>query len=163
MKNEKGITLVALVVTIIIMLILAGVGIKIGFDAGEKTKLENIKLNMATIKSKAKIIAEKNSYDSEENLLEGMALLEATDYIISEELQNLLEKQENGELKYKKCYIWEAQDFKEQGINTISINKTKFYIIDYSTCEIFYSIGYQGKYTLTELNNIKYSVKSIDK
>lgn len=161
MENQKGITLVTLVVTIIIMLILAGVGIKMGFDAGEKTKLENIKLNMSTIKSKAKIIAEKNSYDATNNPLLGVAIAEATDYTIPEGLQNLLQKQEDGELKYKQCYVWEAQNLKDQGMN-ISISKTRFYIIDYHTCEIFYSEGYNGIYNLTELNNIKYSVKSTD-
>jgi Tfp pilus assembly major pilin PilA len=156
MEHQKGITLIGLVITIIIMLILTGVGIKIGYDAGEKTKIENIKLNMATLRTKAKIIADKNSYDSDTNKLVGVPIAEQEGYIISEELEKILQEQESGQSKYKKCYIWEAEDFEEQGINTISINKTKFYIIDYDTCEVFYSIGHEGMYKLSDINNVKY-------
>lgn len=131
--KEKGITLVALIVTIILMLILAGVGIKFGIDANDKTKLENIKLNMETIRLKAQIIADKNSNDETANPLIGIKVADNTTYTIPEELTTLLNTQENGELKYKSCYILEQTDIESQGLTTIKINKTKFYIVDYGT------------------------------
>jgi type II secretory pathway pseudopilin PulG len=109
-KQENGITLIALIVTIIIMLILAGLGIKFGIDANEKTKLENIKLNMETIRLKTQIIADKNSNDGTLNPLIGIKIEDNTTYTIPEELQTLLQTQENEELKYKSCYILEQTD-----------------------------------------------------
>ena len=46
LKKEKGITIIALIITIILMLILAGVGMHFGSDAIERTRLEDIKTDM---------------------------------------------------------------------------------------------------------------------
>ena len=69
LKIEKGITLVALVITIIIMLILVGVGLHFGGDAVETAKLEDIKTDMISIKTKAKIVAEQYNFKDIENLV----------------------------------------------------------------------------------------------
>ena len=51
--NEKGITLVALVVTIIILLIIAGIALSGGKNTIKRANLESIKTNMLLIKAKA--------------------------------------------------------------------------------------------------------------
>lgn len=58
-KNNNGITMIALVVTIIVLMILAGVSIMYGTDAVSKVKQEGIITNMIAIKSKAKVLAEE--------------------------------------------------------------------------------------------------------
>lgn len=151
MDKEKGITIISLVITIIIMIILAGVAIKVGLDAVEKAKVEDIKTNMISIKTKAAIIAEKNSFDSSSQNLIGLTLADKGSFVISTQLQSVLDTQENGTAKYTKCYIWTQDDLKSQGLNTIKVDENKFYIVDYSTGEVFYSLGYNGEYTLTDL------------
>ena len=59
MYNNKGITLTALVVMIIVIMILAGITIIQGSDLIKTTKVETYVTNMITIKSKAKIYAEE--------------------------------------------------------------------------------------------------------
>lgn len=61
LKQNKGITLVALTVMIIVISILAGISITQGTGLIEKTKLENYKTNMITIKAKSKVYAEEIS------------------------------------------------------------------------------------------------------
>ena len=69
LKIENGITIIALIITIILMLILAGVGMHFGSDALDKAKLEDIKTNMISIKTKAKIVAEQYNFKDIDNLI----------------------------------------------------------------------------------------------
>ena len=58
-EDNRGITLVALVVTIIVLLILAGIGINTGISSMEKVKLEELKTNMLLIEAKARECVEE--------------------------------------------------------------------------------------------------------
>ena len=61
-KEEKGITLVALMVTIIVMLILAAVTINFSTTQIRNANLQNFKTNMLLIEAKAKEYVEKANY-----------------------------------------------------------------------------------------------------
>ena len=50
-KQEKGITLTALVVTIIVLSIIAGIGINYGRDTIEKAHLEELETNKLSLHS----------------------------------------------------------------------------------------------------------------
>lgn len=54
LKNQKGITIVALVVTVVVILIIAGITVKYGTDAIKTAKVESLMTNMITIKAKGK-------------------------------------------------------------------------------------------------------------
>ena len=58
-SNKNGITLISLIVTIIVLLILAGITITEGKLLIKKAKIESIMTNMITIKSKAKVLVEE--------------------------------------------------------------------------------------------------------
>ena len=72
-KGQKGVTLVALIVTIIVLLIIAGISIMKGTDLISMSKAETVETNMLTIKAKAKEYIENvdslnwASNDSNEN------------------------------------------------------------------------------------------------
>ena len=54
MKKNKGITMMVLVITIVILLILAGISIGVGNNVIKKSELENLKTNMLLVKVKGK-------------------------------------------------------------------------------------------------------------
>ena len=54
MKENKGITMVVLVITIVVLLILAGISIGTGNNIIKASQLENLKTNMLLVKVKAK-------------------------------------------------------------------------------------------------------------
>lgn len=58
-SNKNGITLISLIVTIIVLIILAGITITEGNSLIKKAKIESIMTNMITIKSKAKVLVEE--------------------------------------------------------------------------------------------------------
>ncbi len=151
-SNQKGITIIALIVTIIIMLILVTVTIEFGTGEIERTKLEDIKTTMLLIKGRAQIVADKEDFgESYDNA--GMIILsEATGYDVSN-LQNTFNNLENT----SKLYIWEQTAMDNNNIQ-VTITSTDFFVIDYATGEVYYSLGYtyEGNtyYSLTDLQNI---------
>jgi len=143
-KKDQGITIVALVITIVIMLILVGVSIKIGTDVISRSQLEDIKTNMLAIQGKARIIKEKNDFGEED--LKGISLSEDSSYIVDE---NILPADKSG------CYIWGEEILEEEGLSSIETTSEKFYIVDYNNdCEVYYSLGVKGKYSLTDLKDM---------
>ena len=59
LKENKGITLTALVVSIIVIMILAGISITQGSNLIKTTKVENYVTNMITMRAKVKIYGEE--------------------------------------------------------------------------------------------------------
>ncbi len=143
LKNEKGITIIALIITIILMLILVGVTVKVGTKEISKAKLEDIKTEMISIKTRAEIVKDKYDFKDIDNLV-GTKLSEATDYN-TEAIVIPDESKEN-------CYIWTQEDLNSQELSSIKVDKDKFYVVYYGDdIEIYYSKGVDGKYSLTEL------------
>ena len=62
-KNNKGITLLALIITIIILIIIVGTSMKYGMDAITYTTFQNTKTNMLLIEVKAKECVENANFD----------------------------------------------------------------------------------------------------
>lgn len=167
LKKENGITIIALVITVIIMIMLAGVSVYYGSDAVKKGKLEDIKTNMISIKTKAKIVVEEYNFKDIENLV-GTKLdndveqagMQFGTYKIPDELQKIFEaKDENGENKFDitRLYVWTKEDLASQSLSAINIDNEAFYIVYYNLentneCEVYYSKGFDGKYSLSELN-----------
>ncbi len=160
MNLNKGITIIALIITVVVMLILAGVGVYYGSDAIEKARLEDIRTNMFQIKSKAKIVAEQYNFKDIDNLV-GTPLYEENktmqDYVaqaIPDELESIFSNLENKD----KLYLWSQNDLNNEGLNSIQINAEEFYIVYYdlkdtNATEVYYSKGFDGAYSLTDLQN----------
>lgn len=160
MKSNKGITIIALVITVIVMLILVTVTIEYGTGEIEKAKLEDLKATMLLIKGRAKIAIDKENFGEDYNK-EGMTKLtdEATlpeDISKNYNLENLKSIFNNLEDKTK-LYIWEQTAMDNNSID-VEITSEEFYVIDYNTKEIYYSLGFTHEgntyYSLTELQNI---------
>lgn len=144
LKVENGITIIVLIITVIIMLILVGVSLHFGTDAVERARLEDIKTDMISIKTKAKIVAEQYNFKDIENLV-GNSLS-------NEEIQKLGLSEKNS----KQLCKWSSNDLSSQGLSTI---EGDVYVVYYdldnpNNCEVYYLNGYEGKYSLSELQDI---------
>ena len=155
-KNKNGITLILLIVTVIIMAILATVTITFSKKGVDKARLEDIKIDMLLLQGKSKTIYERYTF-KEIDKLTGIeynpANSNTTSYVINQELKNILKTKTDGVF-----YIWEQKDLEENGIGTIKITSTQFYIVDYASGEVYYSSGCtkDGKtyYSLTEIQGL---------
>lgn len=143
LKSQKGITIIALVITIILMLILVGVGINYGGDAIEKAKLEDIKTDMISIKTRAKIITEQYNFKDIESLVGST--------ISSEEIETLGLSVEDSDNIRK----WNTEDLSSQKLDNIDGDK---YVVFYdlenpNNCEVYYLEGYKGEHSLSSLQD----------
>ncbi len=168
MKNYKGITLISLVITIIVMIILSGVGITQGNKLIKQAKIESIITTMITIRSKAKVYAEevnsqvwdlKDDINAKQNrkkeiFLESFNMQETT-----------LTKEAEGELnqEIKENGGYESYELSQDTIEKIGLKdavaETDFVVVynnnDYTKLDVIKKSGinYKGKkyYTLSKL------------
>lgn len=167
MKSNKGITLVALAITIVVVLILASITINYGTKAIKKSQLENMKTNMLLIKAKAKEYVEQanfkagvnNEYKDENGNLKE---------VVASELKGTLE---NDTFSYITLddgqYLYNVNsELENMGLKNVNIDngKNEKYLVRYdvknATVEIYNTIGYNDngttKNSLTQLEQIEY-------
>ena len=141
-KIEKGITLVALIITIIVMLIIVGVTVNFSTDAIKKANLEDIKTDMISIKTKAKIIAEKYNFKDIDSLV-GNTITDS-------------EAQKLGLTNSENIRKWSDSDLASQNLSAIEGNQ---YVVEYNLenpndCEVYCLEGYENMHSLTQLQGI---------
>ena len=114
-KSEKGVTLVALLVTIIVMLIIAGVTVATS-SIIDKVQTQQAVANMLLIQTKVKIIMEKASFaGTTEGYYVGIP-------------------QESG------LYEYDEATLRDMDLGTIKPNGEK-YLVNYATGDITYQKG----------------------
>lgn len=152
LKQTKGITIIALIVTIIIMLILATVSIEFGKGEVQKAKLEDMKTTMLLIKGRAQIVADKEEFGESYDNTGMVKLVDASGYDLS-----LLQPTLNELADTSNLYIWEQTAMDNNNID-VEITTEDFFVIDYSTGEVYYSLGYiyEGNTYYSLTRNAKY-------
>lgn len=150
-KQNKGITIIALIITIIIMLILATVTIEFGTGEIKRAKLEDLKTTMLLIKGRAQIVADKEEFGEDYDSTGMLKLSEATDYNTAN-LQSIF-----SDIDTSNLYIWNQTAMDNNSID-VEITKEDFFVVDYETGEVYYSLGFTYEdniyYSLTELQNV---------
>ncbi len=156
MKKERGITLVALVITIILILILAGIA---GYEGGkiiQQSNLQTISANMLLIQAKAQTLAEKAEFSGdEENSLKGV------------KVENIAEEEplRKAGITTGEYYKWDANTLEENGLSGVSIEDGEVYYVNYQVgetadVEVVISSGYKHVdgnvyYKLSDIKNLR--------
>lgn len=175
MRKENGITIIVLVITIIVLMIIAGISINEGGKSINMSKLENLKTNMLLIKAKAKEYAENANFklgtnidslssEDKDKRIE-TALKELTGEKVSEADYNILENIKidiSNIPEYVYYYKLTDDNLKQLGLGSIKLEKDEFYIIEYNIkdikIEIYNTKGFENDktyyYSLTELENL---------
>lgn len=177
MKKNKGITMIVLVITIALLLILAGISIQSGGNIIKRADLENLKTDMLLIKVKGKEYVENanfnlgTSFDKLTDETEkGKRIEMAKSKLKGTEIQNASElskfgitsdqfEQEKNNLSL--YYALSTSDLEEIGMDDVSSKGQ--YIIKYNvkdmTIEIYNTQGFENKdktyYSLSELENLE--------
>ena len=76
--NQKGITIVSLVITIIILLIIGGATVYIGTSVIKQATLQTVNTNMMLIQAKTKTIAEQAKFNNNQDNYKGTVLSEVS-------------------------------------------------------------------------------------
>ena len=173
MKKNRGITMVALVITIVVLLIIAGISIGAGNNAIKNSKLENLKTNMLLIEVKAKEQIENakfrlgTSFDKATEEEKTNRVNTAKTEFIGEEIvdgnifnNNIKEDNTNNIYYYKLS----TQNLIDMGLKNVkSDEKEGYYIVKYdlknSTIEIYNTEGFDDEgnvvYSLTDIKQVR--------
>lgn len=156
----KGITLISLVITIIVLLIIAGISVYSGKETIEKAQLESLRTNMLLIQAKAK------EYVEEANFKMGISPDDAKKATVREEVyegEAKLQKATNvtapESIPVADCYKVTEETLNDWGLDKIEIKAEEYYLIQFddtnATVEIYNTKGYNGSYSLTEIDAIE--------
>lgn len=166
-KSEKGITLVALMITIIITLIIAAVATSSGIATNKKAKYYNAISQLKTVQYEVNSMYEKYKNGDKDIILVGEEISDSTVTSDNKKVKELskkafsaLEVSEEQQLKYR--YF-----SKEYLTNTLDINGITYdFIIDVSNRDVILLKGvkYENKiyYSLSQLENEQYNVKYVE-
>lgn len=157
-KDTKGITLIALVITIVVLAIIVGVSLNIGGQLFNNVNLKTLDTNMLLIQAKVKVISEKNNFD-ENTPLKGSKVADITNDSDINKLKNegvIVES----DASYQSYYLWNQDILNEEGLDSIKLKDNEKYIVNYETEEIIYIPGYKHTddktyYKLSDLTRIQ--------
>ena len=149
MKNDRGITILALVITIVVLLILSTIILNYGKDSIKRAKLETLKTNMMLIKAKTMECVEQANFKA------------GTNNVFKDESGNLKEEIAS-ELKGTKIentfsyvsisdgqYLYKigVDDFKNMGLKDVELDQGEEYLVRYdipkSEVEVFNTQGFE--------------------
>lgn len=151
-QNEKGITIVGLLLTVIVIVAIAGVCIYTGSDIIKEAKLEQLKTNMLLIQAKCQSIGER--VDAKE--------LTQSDYIGTAATSVPGVTIETGDIWYglkekdieEQEYIEGTVTKKGIGLGDVVTPQNAndvLYFVNYKNGEVVYANGYNGIYKLSEI------------
>ena len=168
LKTQKGITLVALVITVVLLLILASVGAYYGNEVIRQANLESLKTDMLIIQAKAKEYVEEATFkmgikpddakkqQARQEVYITIAKLKQLNQAISEDGINV-----PSEITTNENFYYVTRDsLKEMGLDNIETGGNNGeYLIEFdennATAEIYNTKGHGGKYSLTEIDQME--------
>ena len=165
MKKEQGITLIALSVTIIVLLIIAGISVYSGKDIIKKGKLEELRTNMLLVQVKARETVEQANFKMGPNPDETKkAEVRAEVYETEAKLKKVsdLGITVPSGASSADCYAVTEESLQNWGLNKIELSDGEYYIIQFddtnAKVEIYNTLGYSNNgtmvYSLTQIDNI---------
>ncbi len=173
-KNNNGVTMISLVITIIVLIILATITIYSATGLIKRANIENLKTNMLLIEAKAKTALEETIFKikpfgdnpTDEQLIQIGKIEEETLIGIkvgeNENIKTKLISIGVPEENIENCYYFNKEELDRIGLDT-KIAEQEYYVVQYDfdklAIEVYYTKGYDYKgvtyYSLTQLEDIK--------
>ena len=142
LKNDKGVTLAMLIVTIIVIIILSITTISASEMLLKNTKIRNTTTNMILVKGKVEALYEEYSFnDTLEKDYVGTKVNDVSMYGVD---------------NAGKWYKWDKENLTYLGFDEGMLIDGAEYIVNYETGEVIYTLGVKD-----ETGKIKYTLKEL--
>lgn len=165
LKENRGVTLLALVITIVVMIIIAGIAVYTGTDTIKKAKLEELKTNMLLIEAKAKGLVEEVNFKigltkpEDEGYQTKKDSAEQEVYVNGAKLKKVTNISAPSSIPVSECYEVTKDAMNAWGLDGLELEEGEYYLIKFddtnATVEVYNTLGYDGKYSLTEIDSIE--------
>ena len=172
-NNQKGVTLLILVIMIIVMLIIAGITIYSGTETIKRAGLENLKTNLLLIEAKTKEYVEEVSFkmgtkpDEAKRPEIRQEVYETEGKLVA--LSNASEDVQSaataiGLTSSDVCYYVPRVALDNMGLNQVTEGDGDYYLVEFDetnlSVEVYNTEGYDDngtiKYSLTDIDAIEY-------
>ena len=157
--KEKGVTLISLAITVIVLMIIAGVTVFSGKETIKEAKLEQLKTNMLMIEVKAR------QYVEEANFKAGISPDESKLETVRQEVYGeaflyiSTSVEAPSEIPVEECYLITEKTLELWKLSKMEIEENEYYLIKFdetnTTVEIYNTLGFEGKYSLTDVEQIE--------
>ena len=159
-EKNNGVTLLVLVITIVVLLIIAGITVYGGKETIKKAKLEELKTNMLLIQAKSKEYVEEANFKIGKSTDETkIAEIRKAIYETEAKLEPATGISTSSEIPVSECYKVTAEAMKQWGLDKVELKNKEYYLIKFddsnATVEVYNTLGYNGRYSLTEIDNIE--------
>ncbi len=149
--NEKGITIVSLVITVILLIIVTSVAVNTGTSVIKQANLQTINTNMMLIQAKTKTVSEQAKFNKDTSNYKGTLISDISNN------QKILKLIDNGVIDdTSKYYLLSSTDLQDLGLQKIDIEDG--YVVNYETEEVIYVKGFESNgttyYKLSELRTV---------
>lgn len=155
-RNNKGITIVSLVITIILLIIITSVTIYIGNNIIKQVTLQNVNTDMMLIKAKVKTIAEQAKFNKDNSNYKGTPLAQVPD---NKKIDKLVEEEIVEDIT--KYYLLSKADLDSMGLEKVDI--ADGYLVNYENEEVIYVRGLKNEdkmyYKLSEMKDLRIEEK----
>lgn len=151
LKNNKGVTLAALILTVIVMIILTGVSITTGYDVVKDVRAGRILSNMDLIEGKMSVIYDDYKFYNDASYIEGQGPIKINSStnkleeitLSNEELTIIANKAGVSKTAVYSWnwYKWESAEFDAQNLDKAMLEKGTVFFVNYENNEIIYSKG----------------------
>lgn len=167
MEKQSGISMIILIIIVVIILIIASIGLNYANKLIEEKDLKDLRTDMLLIQAEAKKGLEEFCFQSvnldknkeEDNVkieeikkanLEGIPVAE-----VDEQIKNEISQLPEEIVIDENSYYLDEQTLKEMKIERLNTENYGHFIIKYDfenvNIEVINTKGYEGKYTLTQL------------
>ena len=171
-RKERGVTLITLAITVVVLSIIAGIAVYSGSETVRKAKLEELRTNMLLIEAKAKGLVEEANFQLGPNSQKEGELdttIRPEIYTTNNKLQVVTSSPitldgKNIEVPSaiptgNNVYALTNETYSIWGIEDIKLEDNEAYIVSFNekeaTVEVYNTLGYNGKYSLTEIDSIE--------
>ena len=164
-RNNKGVTLIALMITVIVLIIIASIAFNSGKKTIQEAQLEGLKTNMLLIEAKAKEYVEEANFKmgvNPDDTKKAQVIQEV--YIDKAKLEIATSAELNipeiGGVDLSKCYAVDREALDIMGLSKVELEEGEYYLIEFNEIEakveeIYNTIGYRGVYSLSGLETIE--------
>lgn len=157
-KNNKGITMISLVIVVLLMIILASITAYESNELISIARVQSVTTDLLLIQAKVRIINEKVVFENDEiekqNLLKGTMLIKG-DSVLEEMLEKGIIK--DTEYQDNTYYLLSKEDLIDMGLDGIDVSDDEKLVVDYEHEEVIYVKGVKNTegnnlYKLSEMN-----------
>ena len=165
-KENKGVTLVALTITIIVLIIIASIAVFSGKETIKKANLEALRTNMLLIEAKAKGLVEEANFQLGPELQKQSEIgtIRENIYVAENKLQKLSDSGitvSSGIPTGDNVYVFTQETADLWALKDVytELEEDENYIISFdetnATVEIYNTLGYGGYYSLTDIDKLE--------